>query len=252
MEQIRALKYQRMKLRKKLFEVDSTLKKKRADLAADESDLEEEWIIKHEENLVAKERERVKNKFAKENEKRKAENEDPLPESHLEAKLKLVDEMEQRLKKERKTGRVDPGNATAEKLLASIAKIDQRITATKIQATDKEENKEIALTTSKTNYIDPRISFAWCKKYDVPVEKVFNKTLLEKFRWASNVDANWVSVGETVRSGKKHKVIDLLTFYAEILNVKKKGKLHTENTSFHFVFALPFRFCFVFLYSSIK
>ncbi|KAL1928257.1 hypothetical protein VTP01DRAFT_3173 [Rhizomucor pusillus] len=190
-DRIRALKYQRMKLRKKLFEVDSTLKKKRADLAADESDLEEEWIIKHEENLVAKERERVKNKFAKENEKRKAENEDPLPESHLEAKLKLVDEMEQRLKKERKTGRVDPGNATAEKLLASIAKIDQRITATKIQATDKEENKEIALTTSKTNYIDPRISFAWCKKYDVPVEKVFNKTLLEKFRWASNVDANW-------------------------------------------------------------
>ena len=37
---------------------------------------------------------------------------------------------------------------------------------------DKEENKTIALGTSKLNYLDPRISVAWCKKYDVPIEKV--------------------------------------------------------------------------------
>lgn len=28
-------------------------------------------------------------------------------------------------------------------------------------ATDREENKEIALGTSKLNYLDPRISVAW-------------------------------------------------------------------------------------------
>ena len=53
-----------------------------------------------------------------------------------------------------------------------------------LQAVDKEENKTIALGTSKLNYLDPRISVAWVKKYDVPIEKVYNKTQREKFRWA--------------------------------------------------------------------
>ncbi|VDM51609.1 unnamed protein product [Angiostrongylus costaricensis] len=54
----------------------------------------------------------------------------------------------------------------------------------KEKAQKKDENKQIALSTSKLNYLDPRISVAWCKKFDVPVEKVFNRTLREKFRWA--------------------------------------------------------------------
>ena len=33
---------------------------------------------------------------------------------------------------------------------------------------------------SKINYLDPRITVAWCKAYDVPVEKLFSKTLLNK------------------------------------------------------------------------
>ncbi|GIY80653.1 hypothetical protein CEXT_477921, partial [Caerostris extrusa] len=33
----------------------------------------------------------------------------------------------------------------------------------KLQATDKEENKQTGLETSKLNYLDPRINVAWCK-----------------------------------------------------------------------------------------
>jgi len=40
------------------------------------------------------------------------------------------------------------------------------------------------LGTSKLNYLDPRISVAWCKKYGVPIEKIYNKTQRDKFRWA--------------------------------------------------------------------
>uniref|UniRef100_A0A1X7SN70 Topoisomerase I C-terminal domain-containing protein n=1 Tax=Amphimedon queenslandica TaxID=400682 RepID=A0A1X7SN70_AMPQE len=47
-----------------------------------------------------------------------------------------------------------------------------------------EENKEIALGTSKLNYLDPRISVSWCKKWSVPIEKVYNRTQREKFAWA--------------------------------------------------------------------
>jgi hypothetical protein len=53
-----------------------------------------------------------------------------------------------------------------------------------IQVTDKNENKDIALGTSKLNYLDPRISIAWCKRNSVPIEKIYSKTQREKFRWA--------------------------------------------------------------------
>ena len=36
----------------------------------------------------------------------------------------------------------------------------------------KEEMKEIALGTSKLNYLDPRITVQWCKTHTVPLEKV--------------------------------------------------------------------------------
>jgi hypothetical protein len=36
----------------------------------------------------------------------------------------------------------------------------------------KEELKTVALGTSKINYLDPRITVAWCKTHEVPIEKV--------------------------------------------------------------------------------
>jgi hypothetical protein len=33
-----------------------------------------------------------------------------------------------------------------------------------------------------------RISVAWCKQFDVPLNKVLTKTLLEKFTWATHVE----------------------------------------------------------------
>ncbi|XP_062583013.1 DNA topoisomerase I, mitochondrial-like [Saccostrea cucullata] len=65
-----------------------------------------------------------------------------------------------------------------------LERLEEQLTKLEVQATDKEENKEIALGTSKLNYLDPRISVAWCKKWEVPVEKIYNKTQREKFRWA--------------------------------------------------------------------
>ncbi|XP_036405890.1 DNA topoisomerase 1-like isoform X2 [Megalops cyprinoides] len=53
-----------------------------------------------------------------------------------------------------------------------------------IQATDREESKQIALGTSKLNYLDPRISIAWCMKMNVPLEKIYNKSQRDKFAWA--------------------------------------------------------------------
>jgi len=56
----------------------------------------------------------------------------------------------------------------------------------------KIENKEVALGTSKINYMDPRISVAFCKRFELPIEKVFNKALLDKFPWAMAVEPDFV------------------------------------------------------------
>jgi DNA topoisomerase-1 len=162
----------------------------------EESDLEDSWIEQHEKDLLVKEREKITTRFEKNNEKLVSEGKSALPKKELQDKLKAVDEMERDLKREKATGEIElKANATVDKLLAQVTKLDDRIKATKTQALDKEEGKETALGTSKLNYIDPRISAVWCKKYNVPVEKVFSKTLRDKFQWAMEIDENWVSIG---------------------------------------------------------
>ena len=66
----------------------------------------------------------------------------------------------------------------------ALEKLHESLRKLEMQVTDKEENKDIALGTSKLNYLDPRISIAWCKKHNVPIEKIYSKTHREKFRWA--------------------------------------------------------------------
>lgn len=48
------------------------------------------------------------------------------------------------------------------------------------------------LTLLQQNYIDPRLTVVFSKKFDVPIEKLFSKSLREKFEWAvQSVDENW-------------------------------------------------------------
>jgi DNA topoisomerase I len=43
----------------------------------------------------------------------------------------------------------------------AFERMQNQLEKLELQATDREENKEIALGTSKLNYLDPRISVAW-------------------------------------------------------------------------------------------
>ncbi|XP_046438662.1 DNA topoisomerase I, mitochondrial-like [Daphnia pulex] len=88
------------------------------------------------------------------------------------------------LKKEAKKTGSAAAKIAAGKKEKQVEKLKEQLMKLEVQATDREENKEIALGTSKLNYLDPRISVAWCKKNDVPIEKIYNKTQREKFQWA--------------------------------------------------------------------
>jgi DNA topoisomerase-1 len=71
------------------------------------------------------------------------------------------------------------------------SKIKLMIEKLKRKKTLKKELKNLSLGTSKINYIDPRITISFMKKHGLPVEKIFTKTLIQKFKWAFDVDENW-------------------------------------------------------------
>jgi len=72
-----------------------------------------------------------------------------------------------------------------------INKIKIKIEELKGKKGLKIEMKNISLGTSKINYIDPRITVAFMKKHNLPVDKIFNKTLQEKFKWAFGVSDDY-------------------------------------------------------------
>ncbi|KAH8355473.1 hypothetical protein KR084_011283, partial [Drosophila pseudotakahashii] len=75
-------------------------------------------------------------------------------------------------------------HVNADKKGKQLERLKDQLKKLELQETDRDENKTIALGTSKLNYLDPRISVAWCKKNGVPIEKIFNKTQRTKFLWA--------------------------------------------------------------------
>jgi len=56
----------------------------------------------------------------------------------------------------------------------------------------KEANRTVATGTSRMHYMDPRITVSFCKKRSVPIQKVFQKTLVNKFPWAMNVSEDFI------------------------------------------------------------
>nr|XP_019934819.1 PREDICTED: DNA topoisomerase I, mitochondrial-like [Paralichthys olivaceus] len=104
-------------------------------------------------------------------------------------KLALAKTELKQAKKEAKTkGSSDPKlQVLVERKKVAVRRCEEQLLKMEVQATDKEENKQIALGTSKLNYLDPRISVAWSRNMEVPVEKIYNKNLRDKFAWAMDM-----------------------------------------------------------------
>ena len=63
-------------------------------------------------------------------------------------------------------------------------KIEKKIKLLKIKKESKLKMKNVSLGTSKQNYIDPRVIFAFAKK-------LLNEKLVTRFQWASSVDKDY-------------------------------------------------------------
>ncbi|KAK3112619.1 DNA topoisomerase 1 [Teratosphaeriaceae sp. CCFEE 6253] len=197
---IDGLRYQQYRLKQQMLDLpdvgDAKLKKKRGEayFALPEG-LDAEWVKTHQEFLVEELRDKTRKKFDKENEKLVAEGQKEMKAKELEERLEGADELEAKFKRENKKGgkiEVEMKGASVEKLEQAVEKLDTRIATLRVQSEDRESNKEVALGTSKINYIDPRLTVVFSKKFDVPIERFFSKTLREKFDWAiKSVDEDW-------------------------------------------------------------
>ncbi|KAK3278754.1 DNA topoisomerase 1 [Cymbomonas tetramitiformis] len=92
------------------------------------------------------------------------------------------DQMEAELKELQKE---KPMSAKTEN---KIRGLKERLSKHMLSMSMKEELKTVSLGTSKINYLDPRITVAWCKRNEVPLATVYPKTLVEKFNWAMEVE----------------------------------------------------------------
>ena len=77
------------------------------------------------------------------------------------------------------------------RLLSKVERKKEQLAKLELNQKSKEDLKTVALGTSKINYLDPRITVSWCKRHEVPMEKIFNKSLLSKFHWAMEVDPDF-------------------------------------------------------------
>lgn len=135
-----------------MLDIDPTQKKKKgAKYFELDDDLDQAWIQEHQAFLVEEQRQKITKKFEKENEKLAADGEKEMKPRELEERLVVVKDMEKKFQKENKTGKVEVEGKgqTVEKLENNVTKLEQRIENMSLQAEDKENNKEVALGTSK-------------------------------------------------------------------------------------------------------
>jgi DNA topoisomerase-1 len=150
--QINGLRYQVWRTKQMMIDIDPKMKKKKgAEFFERPEDLDDEWVKQHIEFLVDEQRQKITKKFEKDNEKLKADGDKEMKPKELAERLEVADDLEKKMKKEHKTGKVEAEGKgpTVEKMEANVEKLEQRIETMKVQMEDKEGNKEVALGTSK-------------------------------------------------------------------------------------------------------
>lgn len=192
-DKLKEMLWQKIRLKRTILQIEPKLKKKDPKYFEECEDLTKEDEQMIHEQIIERQKDAAQKKFVRDNDKLKLEDQPILTELVLIERLGKVDELAKEFAKELKTRKPEVKKTdTVEKCKQQIEKIETRILNTSMQLKDKEDNSEVSLGTSKMNYIDPRLTVMFSKKFDVPIEKLFTKTLRDKFNWAiESADENW-------------------------------------------------------------
>lgn len=194
-DKISELRWRKYRLKKSMLVLNDKLKKKEVDYFSDMSELTKEELLEVIDKVTEREKEKATKKFEKDLQKQKDEKvpaAERITKKELNEKIKAINEQGKEYKKEVRGKPEVKGSVTVEKLKAQVDKIEIQIKNTSLQREDRDANKQVALGTSKLNYIDPRLTVMFSKKFDVPIDKLFGRTMREKFNWAiESSDENW-------------------------------------------------------------
>ncbi|KAJ8611820.1 hypothetical protein MRB53_037733 [Persea americana] len=212
-DKINGLRYQQYRIKQMMLQLEPKLKKKRGEaFFALPEDIDSEWVLKHQEALVEETRAKIQKKFEKENEKLESEGSKPMKAKELEERMDVARELEQKFKQERKSKKIEPEGRgpSVEKFEKDLEKLDARIATMKTQSEDRENNKEVALGTSKIvsfrETLDNKMLLTECHRTtSTHVSRWFSarnsmcqssdsspKRCVEKFDWAiKSVDEDW-------------------------------------------------------------
>lgn len=194
-EKIQELEWRKIRLKKTMLVIEPKLKKKEADYFSDLTDLSNDEQTEIIAKVIEREKEKVTKKYERDLQKQKDDKvpaAERLTKKDLTEKLKAVTALGKEYKREIKGKPEVKSSMTVEKLKAQVERLELQIKNITLQRTDRDANKTVALGTSKLNYIDPRLTVMFSKKYDVPIDKLFGKSMREKFKWAiESSDENW-------------------------------------------------------------
>ena len=110
----------------------------------------------------------------------------------IDDRINELSEKKKELEIEKKSiNNVDNDKNKIKSVKEKINTINKKINEAQNKKDLKMELKNLSLTTSKTNYIDPRITIAFFKKHNLPLEKIFSQALRDKFFWAMDIPENW-------------------------------------------------------------
>lgn len=86
----------------------------------------------------------------------------------------------------------------------STVKIDEKIQNLEDKISDKVNVTNVAINTSLTNYIDPRIVVSWSKSENADLSAIYTAQLMRKFKWAvDTTDAGWDWLNSPLEGNKK-------------------------------------------------
>lgn len=191
-DRLKELVWQKIRTKRMMLQIDPSLAKDKK-YFGEIKDLTKEDEQQIHEQVITRAREQLEKKVARDNEKLKLEGKPPLSAEEIGERRAKVDDLEAEYREELRLGLPEVKKGmTVEKLKLQVETIENRIVNTSMQLKDKEDNSEVSLGTSKLNYIDPRLTVMFSKKFDVPIERLFTKTLRDKFKWAiESADENW-------------------------------------------------------------
>lgn len=159
-----------------------------------EPDLDKSRIQEHEENMIQAKKARMLSAFERQESERRYQEEQRKStakkikdeeedikvskistKAELDAELKKVDGHLKMLERERKSNKSEATSCNVPSVARKILSKYEAIKKQEAELLNKHNTSDVSLGTSKMNYIDPRITVAWLKKWDKKLQSLTPK-----------------------------------------------------------------------------